>query len=262
MSLKRRPLASMPIAAVAATVLAAFGSTAQATPSTNFWAPSTPSVQGYGVLHVTYDTYWNQKALYPIDVGLEIGVLPGKAIQAELGFDLFYPTVAASGPIDAPVLLNAKLGGPEDAYFKGSPAWSAGIFAVGFETDVTDYNVLHAMIGRTFPRIGSLAAGGYYGLNEKLFRSSDGKDERAGFMGGWFSPPIDVPVIDRIHFTWDVQTGKNVLGATGGGIYVYVTPTVDLLTGPVFFFDEKLQPGGSRWMWSLQLDVDLDLIHR
>ena len=27
-----------------------------ATPSTTFWAPSTPYVQGFGVFHVTYDS--------------------------------------------------------------------------------------------------------------------------------------------------------------------------------------------------------------
>lgn len=233
---------------------------AQATPSTNFWAPSTPGVQAFGVLHLTYDTYFNQKALYPIDTGLEVGVLPGKALQAEAGFDFLYPTVTSNGPIEAPILLNAKVGAPEDAYFKGCPAWSAGIFGVGFEENVTDYNVVHAMVGKTLPRIGSLAVGGYYGLNEDLFLSSKGEKERAGFMGGWFSPAIDVPAIDRIHLTWDIQTGKNVFGATGGGAYFYVTPTVDVLTGPVFFFDEDLQPGGSSWMWSLQVDVDLSLL--
>ena len=67
-----------------------------------------------------------------------------------------------------------------------------------------------------------------------------------------------MPRIDRIHFAWDVQTGKNVCGATGGGIYLYLTPTVDLITGPVFFFDKDLQPGGASWMWSIQLDADID----
>ena len=66
-------------------------------------------------------------------------------------------------------------------------------------------------------------------------------------------------MIDRIHFTWDLQSGENVFGATGGGVYLYVTPVVDVLTGPVFFFDRDLQPGGSNWMWSGQLDVDFDL---
>ena len=237
-------------------LLAAGGATA--TPSTTFWAPSTPVVQPYGVLHVTYDTYFGTKGLYPVDTGLEIGVLPGQSLQAEVGFDLFYPTQAGGEPVDFPVLLNAKVGGPEGALFDGAPAWSVGIFGVGFEEDVTDYNVAHAMMGRTFEGIGILSAGGYYGLNGNLFRSSDGDVNRSGFMAGWFSQPITCPAVDHLNFAWDIQTGKHVLGATAAGVYVYFTPKVDLLMGPVFFFDEDLQPGASKWMWSMQLDADLD----
>jgi hypothetical protein len=233
-------------------------SVAHATPSTNFWAPSTPGVQGFGILHLTYDSYFNDRAAYPIDTGLEIGLLPGKAVQAEGGFDLLYPTLASDRAIKAPFVLNAKLGAPEGAYFKGSPAWSAGIFGVGFEKDVTDQDVLDAVVGKTFPVVGSVAAGGYYGLHDKLLRSSSGSDQRAGALAGWFSPSIPTRIVDHLNFTLDVQTGRNVLGATGGGVYVYVTPAVDVLTGPVFFFDRDLQPGRSSWIWTMQLDVDMD----
>ena len=77
-------------------------------------------------------------------------------------------------------------------------------------------------------------------------------------MAGWLSPSIDVPRIDKIILAWDIQTGKNALGATGGGAYIYFTPAVDLLIGPIFFFEDELQPGGS--LWSVQLDIDLDLL--
>ena len=60
---------------------AALPGTGRATPSTTFWAPSTPFVQPFGVLHVTYDTYFGSKAAYPIDVGLTMGVLPWKGLQ-------------------------------------------------------------------------------------------------------------------------------------------------------------------------------------
>lgn len=230
-----------------------------ATPSTNFWAPSTPAVQPFGVLHVTYDTYFGSKAAYPIDAGLTIGLLPGSSLQAEAGFDLFYPTYSGGKGVEFPLVLNAKLGAPEDAWFKGQPAWSVGFFGLGFEKDVNDQNALYGVLGKTIPGLGSAQFGAYYGLNERLFRSADGADERFGLLAGYVSPAIDVPVIDRIVFTWDIQSGHNALGATGGGAYFYVTPSVDLLTGPVFFFERDLQPGGSSWMWSLQLDVDLDL---
>jgi hypothetical protein len=96
-------------------------------------------VQGFRVLHLTYDTYFNETALYPVTTGLTMGLLPSKTLQAEGGFDLLYPTVSPSGPIKVPVLLNAK-GSPEDAYF-GLARVVGRIFNVGFENDVTDYDI-------------------------------------------------------------------------------------------------------------------------
>jgi hypothetical protein len=227
---------------------------AAATPSANFWAPSTSSVQPFGVLHVTYDSYFRAKTAAPIDLGLEAGLLPYDALQLEAGFDLLYPTSASF-----PLLLNAKVGAPEDATFDHSPGWSLGIFGVGFEHDVTDYNILHAMIGKTLPIGGTLSLGGYYGLNENLFRDAAGEAHQLGLLAGWLSPAITVPFVDHINLVADLQTGNNVFGAAGGGIYIYFTPKVDLLLGPVFFFESALQPGMADWLWSVQLDVDIDL---
>ncbi|MGH7499102.1 MAG: hypothetical protein ACREL3_09665 [Gemmatimonadales bacterium] len=248
------------LAAIALGLAVAVPRPATATPSTTFWAPSTPFVQPFGVLHVTYDTYFGAKAGYPIDTGLTIGVLPWKGFQSEVGFDLLYPSIDGTEPVNVPVALNAKVGAPEDTYFRGQPAWSLGIYGVGLKKGFNDQNVVHAVLGKTLPRIGSVSAGGYYALNEDLARSSDGKDARSGLLAGWLSPSIDVPRIDKIILAWDIQTGKNVLGATGGGAYFYFTPAIDLLTGPVFYFDKELQPGGSDWLWTVQVDVDLDLL--
>lgn len=223
------------------------------------WTPATPYVQPFGVLHVTYDTYFNHEAAYPIDSGLTIGVLPFKGLQMEVGFDLFYPTYAADEPMSFPVVLNAKLGAPEDVYFDFQPGWSVGIYGVGFEEDVTDANVLHAELGKTLP-VGALSIGGYYALNADLYRSADGDEQRAGLMAGYATPGIDLPVIDKLMLAADVQTGKNVAGAVGAGLYVYFTPAIDLLTGPVFFLEPELQPGEAEWMWTMQLDVDLDFV--
>ena len=234
--------------------------TACATPSTTFWAPSTPFVQPLGVLHVTYDTYFGSRAAYPIDLGLTVGVLPWKGLKSEVGFDLLYPSIAGSDAIDLPLVLNGKVGAPEDTYFKGQPGWSVGISGAGLKKGFNDQNVLSAMIGKTFARVGTTSVGGYYALNADLFRSASGKVERSGFMAGWLSPSIDVPRIDKIVLAWDIQTGKNALGASGAGAYLYFTPAIDILMGPVFFFEDGLQPGGSRSLWTAQLDVDLDLL--
>mgnify|MGYP000120113969 CR=1 FL=1 len=55
------------------------------------------------------------------------------------------------------------------------------------------------------------------------------------------------------------MTGKHSLGAWGGGIYFFITPNIDLLTGPVFFFDKTAAGVPEGWIWTLQLDVDIDL---
>ena len=251
---------SLSVSAAVIVAIATLSGSARATPSTTFWAPSTPFVQPLGVLHLTYDTYFGSRAAYPIDVGLGIGILPWKGFQSEIGFDLLYPSVAGSEAIDFPVVLNAKVGAPEDTYFKGQPGWSFGMFGAGLKKGFNDQNVLGAVIGKTLPHVGVASVGGYYALNDDLFHSADGSVERSGLMAGWMSPSIDLPRIDKVILAWDIQTGKNSLGATGGGAYVYVTPAVDLLIGPVFFFEDELQPGGSKSLWTAQLDVDLDLL--
>jgi len=49
--------------------------------------------------------------------------------------------------------------------------------------------------------------------------------------------------LQKLNFTADVQTGKNVLGAGRIRLYLYFNQYVDLLVGPVFFLDSALQPG-------------------
>jgi hypothetical protein len=78
-------------------------------------------------------------------------------------------------------------------------------------------------------------------------------------MGAIASPDIvvDFPGLKKLVVAADVQTGNNVFGAAGGGLYMYFTDTIDILTGPVYFFDGAGQPGGKNWMWTVQLDVDI-----
>jgi hypothetical protein len=106
-----------------------------------------------------------------------------------------------------------------------------------------------------------VAAGLYHGLNRTLFTNSDGDVVETGAMIGAGSPDISIGLrgLRKITIVADVQTGKNVLGAWGFGANVYFADNVSLLVGPVFFFDRDLQPGGSKYMWSAQLDVDIPL---
>jgi hypothetical protein len=246
-------------------------SAASATPSTTFWAPSTTAIQPFLTPHLTYDTYfWKGTAagqagspVYPITTGLTMGVLPWENLQLEIGFDLLLPS-------QDPLLLNAKLGVPEDKLFPFQPSFAVGIFGVGTKKSTdpvnlgTDYNMLYAQMQHSIPAVGGyVSVGGYYSLQEKLFQASDGSGtQRAGFMGGFMSPDINInkPWLQKINITADVQTGKNAFGAAGGGVYFYFTDKIDVLTGPVYFFDPGSQPGGRQWFWTVQLDIDMPLI--
>lgn len=225
-----------------------------ATPSTTYWAPSTATCQAYLVPHVTYDTYFAKDGSYPIDTGLTMGVLPFDRLRAEVGFDLLYSS-------QYPVYFNAKLGMPESALFRGSPAVSAGIYSVGTKSDVSDYNVLHAMAQESLPFGGYISLGVYHGLNERLFVNSDGDTMRTGLMAAIASPDVQIGLtgLRKLNFVADVQTGKNAFGAWGFGSNVYFADNVSLLVGPVFFLDQKVQPAGSDVMWTVQLDIDFGL---
>jgi hypothetical protein len=235
-----------------------------ATPSTTYWAPSTATCQAFGVPHITYDTYFFKGPVagsagapnYPIDTGLTMGLIPGSKIQAEFGYDVLLPS---QDPVQ--FFLNGKLCAPESALFKGSPGISFGVWNLGFKKDLTDYNAVHLMFQKSIPGGGYVAAGLYHGMSDVLFTNSDGEIKKNGAMVGFFSPniPVGVKGLQKINFAADVQTGKNVLGAWGFGTYFYFTDTISLLIGPVFYLDEHLQPGGSKHLWTTQIDIDIPL---
>jgi hypothetical protein len=91
--------------------------------------------------------------------------------------------------------------------------------------------------------------------------NSDGDIVKTGAMIAAGSPDIQIGRLGlrKVNFVADVQTGKNVLGAWGFGSNVYFADNVSLLVGPVFFLDSDLQSGGSKYMWTAQLDIDIPL---
>lgn len=241
--------------AIAAAILVSAAGAAQATPSTTFWTPSTPYTQPYLVPHLTYDTYFGEMGAYGIDTGVTIGVLPFETVNAEVGFDLLYPGYTQAG-----FSLNGKVTLVEGKLAPWQPAVSVGIGNIGF-TSATNLNLLHAHVGKTFPVIGQIGAGVYTGLNDKILVDADGNKENTGFFLHWMGPEfaVDLPGLKKIIPAADFQSGKNMLGAVGGGLYFYFTDAIDLLVGPVFFLEPKLQPGQSDWLFTAQIDVDFDL---
>lgn len=230
---------------------------AHATPSTTYWTPMTMDIQPYGVLHIGVDNYFTvfrkNGGSFPTDFGLTVGVLPFDKLQMEVGVDLLESS-------DYPWLFNAKIGAPEEAFFKGSPALQLGIFNVGIKNGVTNQNVVYGVIGKTIPGLGRLSVGPYIG-NSSVLRDSDGNKKNTGIMAAFDRGFIPVKDKDgneynKIVLAADYASGKNAIGGGGGGLYYYFTKDISLLTGPVWFNDEGIN---GKWKWTIQLDVNLPI---
>ena len=135
---------------------------------------------------MTYDTYFNDQADYPLDAGLTIGVLPGKLVQLEVGFDLFYPTFASGEPVGLPGRAQRQGGRARGRAFQGLAGLVGGrLSALGFEEDVTDYNVLYAVVGKTFPHVGTLSAGRLLRVERGPVPLGERRQEQTGALAGW-----------------------------------------------------------------------------
>jgi hypothetical protein len=242
--------------AIAISAALATASVADATPSTTFWTPSTPYTQPFLTPHLTYDTYFGERAAYPIDLGLTIGVLPFDTVNAEIGADVLYP-----GNTDTTFGVNGKVTLVEGKLARWQPGVSAGVANVGFKKDVSDLYLLHAHVGKTLPYVGEVGGGVYAALNDRILVDKNGNKEESGFFLHWMGPeiPVGLAGLKKIVPAADYQSGNNALGAVGGGLYFYFTDAIDLLVGPVFFLEPEVQPGRADWLFTAQIDVDFDL---
>ena len=229
--------------------IAGAATSAQATPSTTFYTVATPYIQPFAVPHFTYDSYLSGSAAFPADLGFTVGLLPFKKFQAEAGFDLFYP---GSNPFQ----INFKGGIPEGAFGKYIPGLTAGIFGMGFENNVNNYDILHFEIGKTFSRIGTISVGGYKGLKSKLLRSASGKDQDWGYLVSFYRPLE--PWTERIALSADYMSGKNIFGGGGAGLYFWFTKSIDVIIGWVWFNDEELNQPFRDGVFTIQLDIDFN----
>src|SRR3989338_7220032 len=237
--------------------------TVYATPSTTYWTTSVIDVQPYGVWHLGIDNYFTvfkdqpDAVAFGTDLGLTVGVFPYEKIQLEVGVDLIENAYFDSGGKDYPLFFNFKFGTPEGSLFPGSPGIAAGMWNIGTESDVTNYNIFHAMIGKTIPQIGRIHVGAYSGKKNLLKSSGDDKtvgtaddeEEATGFMIGWDRWLVK----DKFMLAADYASGDNAVGAGGFGLYWFFAPNASMLMGPVFFNDKGVN---GEWKWTTQLDVN------
>jgi len=188
------------------------------TPSTQIWIIST-DFQKFKTFHLGIDNYlrlenqaYHSRGAGIFDCGLTAGVLPFKKLQAEIGVDYIN---MGDGIYDTnPVYFNAKIGTPEGALFKGSPAITIGGYNFGTKNNLTNYNVAYALIAKTIPIIGRVSAGYYYG-NEKLLVDENNKKSNSGILLSLDRQMTEIS--DKLWMAVDYQSGRSYLGALNAG---------------------------------------------
>jgi len=188
------------------------------TPSTQIWILST-DFQKFKTFHLGLDNYFRLKnQAYQsrgagiFDGGLTAGILPFKKIQAEAGIDYLY---MGDGIYDkSPVYFNMKAGTPESSLFKGSPAFAFGVYNLGTKSNLTNYNVVYALIAKTIPVIGRVSAG-YYSGNNKLLVDENGIKSNSSLLLSLDRSMTEIS--DKLWMAIDYQGGKNYLGALNFG---------------------------------------------
>jgi hypothetical protein len=219
-----------------------------ATPSTQIWIPST-DIQGYLNPHFGWDCYLTNTGVGAVtNGGITMGVLPFKKVGLEVGID--YRDL--SGNHYYPVYFNAKLGVPEDAFFKYMPAIAVGGFDFGLKDSATNYNVTYALLARTLPVVGRLSIGGYTALSpDMLWMSSKGKVEKSGVLVSLDRAMTEIS--SKLWLGIDYQSGNNAYGALSFGGSWNWSPTVSTILGYDIWNDsDVLKP-----TFTFQLDINL-----
>jgi len=260
-------LAAFALCGVVATV-------ASATPSTQIWIPST-DIQPFKTVHLGVDTYLRTSDepsgvnVPPFtDLGVTVGVLPWAKFQAEVGIDLQYGGFNTSASLDGhPLYFNAKVGIPEDAYFKWQPALAFGGYNLGTKSGSldeatgtytktgTNANIWYGLVARTLPVAGRFSVG-YYGLNKKasvatVYDAAGLKGDDAGLLASWDRTMTEIS--DKLWVAVDYQGGKNAYGATSFGVSWAFAKNVSVILG-YDIYNNKDRAGQNTF--TVQVDIN------
>ena len=225
---------------------------AYATPTTHIWSPST-DVQPFKLWHLTSDFYVPMETvdgLRPATItnfGLTVGVLPFRKLNAEVGVD----HKSGTGVDAYPIYFNAKVGIPEDAFGKTSPALAVGTYDVGTEEDKTDFNVLYAKAAKTL-KLNELSLGrfsaGYFIGNPDLLRDGDEKDN-AGVLLAW--ERVMMEITDKLWVCVDYQGTESLYGALNFGFSYKFSDNVSAIFGYDLFNNRDFAD-----TFTVQMDID------
>lgn len=197
-----------------------------ATPSTQIWIPST-DFQGFKTFHLGLDNYIRVNNEAPsilnnettttrgagiYDAGITAGILPFSKIQAEVGID--YLSMGDGIYDKSPAYFNLKVGSPEDSLFKGCPGIAIGGYNFGTKKDLTNYNIMYALVAKTIPILGRISVG-YYTGSKTLLVDELGVASNSGLLLSWDRAMTEIS--DKLWLAVDYQGGKNYLGALNLG---------------------------------------------
>jgi hypothetical protein len=216
-----------------------------ATPSTQIWIPST-DVQAFLKPHLGYDMYLNPFGSGIIsNAGITIGVLPFKNVGMEIGVDYR----DASGNHDYPVYFNAKIGLPEDAFFKYMPAVAIGGYDFGLKENVNNNNLVYGLIAKNIWVLGRFSLGGYAGTvggdpikNIGFDSPSDAaKTDKGGVLASWDRTISEIS--DKLWVAIDFQSGRNEYGALSFGLAWNFSTNAGVILGYDIYMDsDALKP--------------------
>jgi hypothetical protein len=229
---------------------------AGATATTHIWGPST-DIQAFKLWHVTSDFYIpierdiaGNRLPSVTNIGLTVGILPLKVVNAEIGFDHKSGTGLAD---NYPLYYNFKVGVPESAFGPFSPAFAVGAFDVGTKSDLTDYNVLYGKLSKTFSagqlQLGRLSIG-YFSGNENLMLDENGEKDNSGVIAAWERNIGEIS--DKLWFCVEYMGTKSAYGTYNVAFAWKVAPNVAVLAGYDAYANENLTDTAT-----LQVDIDI-----
>ncbi len=238
--------------AAAAALTMALAAPAMATPSTQIWIPST-DIQAYKTGHLGIDNYIRTTShdggnnFY--DIGLTAGVLPFEKIQAEIGIDYLDGGINSTAD-KSPFYFNGKIGTPEDAWFKGSPAIAGGLYNAGTKLGVTTQNIAYGLVAKTLPVIGRLSVGGYHGSKTAL-----GSGQNNGVLASWDRTMSEIS--DKLWMAVDYQSGNSYMGALNFGVSWAFSKNVSVIFGYDIYNNTDISTGGGgQNTFTTQLDIN------